>query len=526
MSVVTAPGWIVDRLRANLGEQGIALAERDLDRMVEQGMLRTAIAFEPLDRELAGDGLPDFLADGGDGGAADTAPDAAQPAPAPEGSIAALAERIRAREVSPVELTEQALRRIAERDPELNAFQLVLRDQALAAARAAEREIAAGRHRGPLHGVPVAVKDLLDLKGTPTTAGSKLRETAVSDADATAVARLRSAGAVIVGKTRLAEFAYSPGSNNSTYGPTRNPHDPSRDAGGSSSGSGAAVASGLAWAALGSDTGGSIRIPASLCGIVGLKPTFGRVSLSGAVPLAWSMDHLGPMTRCVADAALLLELLAGPDPADPRARAVAVPVYTATLGAGVRGLRVGVLGDDGEDDPLASPETLAAWRAGLAALADAGASLQPLDLPMLADVRVVNGALIAMEAAVWHRPLLRARAADYGEFARLRLLSAHAFAPGQYLRAQIARARFRREIDDACHGLDLVSTPTMPGPAPPLGIPASTRHTAPFNLLGWPAISVPVGSVGGLPLGLQLAGKPWQETTVLRAARVVERSRA
>lgn len=532
MSDVAAPGWIVDRLRENLRSLGIPFSEDDLDRILEARMLANALAFEELDErlELSPHALPDYLASWG----AAVSPEApagalpAAPASAPErssvpwDSLSDTAARVRAREVSPVALVEEALSRIAARDADLNAFQLVLAEQALAEARAAEREIAAGGWRGPLHGVPVAIKDLLDLAGTPTTAGSKLLDGGPRDRDAAAVERLRRAGAIVVGKTRLAEFAYSPGSNNPHYGPTRNPHDATRDAGGSSSGSGAAVAAGMVFAALGSDTGGSVRIPAALCGIVGLKPTFGRVSLAGAVPLAWSLDHVGPMTRTVRDAALLLEAIAGHDPDDPRTGVLPVPDTSEALSLGVRGLRIGVLGDDGEHEPLGTSEAEQTWRTGLDALAGAGATLVSVDLPVLASLRVVNGAVCAMEAAAFHRPMLRTRSKDYGEFARLRLLSAHAYAPGAFIRAQQVRAAGRREFEERCRGFDLLSTPTMPGPAPRLGVPASTRFTAPFNLLGWPAISVPVGRTAeGLPLGLQLVGRPWEEATVLRAAVVV-----
>lgn len=531
MSDSRAPGWMVDRLRENLRAEGIPLAESDLKGILETGLLRTALAFEAMDAGIPHAALPDHLA-----GSADRDLDAPEgPAPpaweakaspgGPPDSIAAIAERIRSREVSPVELVERSLEAIAARDPELNAFQLVLADQARTAARAAEREIAAGLYRGPLHGVPIAIKDLFDMAGTPTTAGSRVLDPAPRTASATAVERLVEAGAIIVGKTRLPELTYSPGSNNPHFGPTRNPHDPTRDSGGSSSGSGVAVATGMVFAALGSDTGGSIRIPASLCGIVGLKPTFGAVSLRGAVPLAWSLDHAGPMTRTVKDAALMFEVLAGIDPGDPRTRSAAVAGLSAGLSLGVRGLRIGVLGADGETDPLGTGEALGAWRAGLEALAGAGATLVPLDLPVLATARVINYAILAMEAAVHHRPWLRERQANYGEFARLRLLAAHAYRPGAYLRAQQSRAGMRATMEALFARIDLLSTPTMPDGAPELGVPAPTRFTSPFNLLGWPAITVPVGKTsGGLPLGMQLAGRPWDEATVLRAAQVVETS--
>jgi aspartyl-tRNA(Asn)/glutamyl-tRNA(Gln) amidotransferase subunit A len=529
-------GPIVDRLRANLREAGIPLAEADLDRILELDLLRFVVAFEDVARATPADQVPEHTGDAlgspmidAEAAASPTAPQAgsvlAGHEQASANSILGVARLIRSREVSPVDLTEHALRGIAERDRELNAFQLVLADRAREAARHAEREIAAGRWLGPLHGVPVAIKDLLDVEGTPTSAGSQVRDPRPAASDATSVARLRAAGAVIVGKTRLAEFAYSPGSNNSTFGPTRNPHDPTRDTGGSSSGSGAAVAAGIVFAALGSDTGGSIRIPAAQCGIVGLKPTCGRVSLDGAVPLSWSLDHVGPMTRTVADAALVLRAIAGADPGDPRTRPMPVPEYAdaAALAAGVRGLRIGVVEDDGGGEPLASDEGMKAWRDGLARLATAGAELVPIALPMLAQLRTINGPILAIEAATYHAPMMRSRLAEYGEFARLRLIAAHGYGPRAYVVAQQARGIHRRALAERIAGLHLFSTPTMPGPAPPLGVPASTRHTAGINVLGWPAISVPVGPpADGMPLGIQLVGRPWDEATVLRAGRVVE----
>jgi aspartyl-tRNA(Asn)/glutamyl-tRNA(Gln) amidotransferase subunit A len=512
-----------DRLRANLRDAGIQAGEADIQGIIEKGFLSRLADFEQLVEQFASDTTPDCLA------AWAPAPAAAQPTPArdrPFGAdspIGTAAAQIRTRQVSPTELTEQALARIAERDPQLNAFQLVLADQARAAARRAEQEIAAGQYRGPLHGIPVAVKDLLALTGTRTTAGSKIFADRVTDFDAAAAERLAAAGAVIVGKTRLSEFAYSPGSNNAHYGPTRNPRNFAHDTGGSSSGSGSAVADGLVFAALGSDTGGSIRIPASLCGIVGLKPTFGRVSLYGVTPLAWSLDHLGPMTRSVADAALLLEVLAGHDPRDTRTRPGSDFVLPADLDAGVRGLRVGVLRDDGSGARLGSEAALAAWDAGLAALERAGAELAPIDLPQLEALRLINGAILAIEASTYHLPMLRARLDDYGEFMRQRVLAAFAYGPRALVQAQQARAVLRRECAAIFERVDLLSTPTQPDVAPPLNNIGSTLFTGPFNALGWPAISLPVGhNADGLPFGLQLVGRPWDEATVLRAARAVE----
>ena len=311
MTASPIPDRLLDQWRANLRAAGIQPTDSELQGVIEKGFLGRVADFERLIASFPADGEPDYLAD--------SAPLPADVAPArelaadPGSPIGILAAQLRSRQISPVELVDQTLARIAERDPQLNAFQLVLAERARADASQAEREIAGGEYRGPLHGVPIAVKDLLDVAGTPTAAGSRLHAERVANADATAVERLRAAGAIIVGKTRMPEFAYSPGSINPHYGPTRNPRNLDRDTGGSSSGSGAAVADGIVPAALGSDTGGSIRIPSALCGIVGLKPTFGRVSLAGATPLSWSLDHLGPMAQSVPDAALLLAALAGPD---------------------------------------------------------------------------------------------------------------------------------------------------------------------------------------------------------------------
>ncbi len=521
---------VIDRLRANLRAAGIAPVEADLQGIIEKGFLDRLADFERAMEGIPSDVVPNYLAAWGEGAAAQArAP--AEPAPprAPDApgaalhlaSIAQVAGLIRSRQVSPVELAQQTLARIAERDPLLNAFQLVLADRALAAARRAEQQIAAGDYRGPLHGVPIAVKDLLALAGTPTTAGSKSLAGQVADFDAAAVERLEATGAVIVGKTRLSEFAYSPGSNNAHYGPTRNPWNHERDTGGSSSGSAAAVADGLAYAALGSDTGGSIRIPAAFCGIVGLKPTFGRISLHGVLPLAWSLDHLGPLTRSVADAALLLETLAGYDPRDPRTRQIAVP--PARPDAGVVGLRVGVLRDDGTGRPLGTDEALGAWHASLAALERHGAELIPIDLPEMEELRLLNGALLAIEAAAYHEPMLREHLDDYGEFVRQRLLAAFAYGSRAFVRAQQARGLIRRRYEALFERIDLLSTPSQPDGAPALNTPGWTTFTGPFNTLGWPAISVPAGlTATGLPLGIQLVGQPWDEATVLRAAHVVE----
>jgi aspartyl-tRNA(Asn)/glutamyl-tRNA(Gln) amidotransferase subunit A len=428
---------------------------------------------------------------------------------------------LRERRLSSTELTTMVLERIARRDPVLNAFQVVLAEEAMAAAREADREIGAGRYRGPYHGVPVAVKDLLAMRGTATYAGSSRPWPGFDTLDSAAVERLRAGGAVIVGKTRLSEFAYSPGSNNAHYGPTANPWDAGRDTGGSSSGSGAAVAAGLVYAALGTDTGGSIRIPSAFCGIVGLKPSHGRTSLHGGVTLSWSLDHLGPMTRTVGDGADLLDLLAGPDPRDPRTLAAAPPL-PAQVPAG---LRIGVLGDDGSGISLATDRVLAAWRQGLAALAAAGADLVPVNVDWLELARHVNGAMLTLEAFTLHAERLRTGWNDVGEFPRRRLMQALLHGPSTYVRASQARAMLREQARALFGRIDLLSTPTMPFGAPALGVPDGTRFTSPFNLLGLPAISLPVGlTEEGLPIGLQLIGLPGAEATMLAAGAALEAS--
>lgn len=520
MSNNPIPDALLDQWHRNLRAAGIQPSAGDLEGVIAKGFLTRVADFERLIERFPTDSEPDYLAGWGPPAAAPSQP-LTFTADSP---IGALARQIRNREVAPTELIEQTLARIAEHDPELNAFQLVLADEARAAAQQVERELAAGHDRGPLHGLPIAVKDLLDVAGTPTTAGSRIHAARVAAADATAVERLRAAGAVIVGKTRMPEFAYSPGSINPHYGPTRNPRSLDHDTGGSSSGSGAAVAAGLVVAALGSDTGGSIRIPAALCGIVGLKPTYGRVSAYGATPLSWSLDHIGPMTRSVADAALLLAVLAGPDARDPRTRPGSEFGFPTDLEAGVRGLRVGVVRDDGSGAPLGSPAALAAWQAGLAALESAGAVLLPIDMPELEVLRIVNGAILAAEATAYHTPMLRTQLADYGDFMRQRILTAFAYGPQALVRAQQARATLRRACGRHFAQVDLISTLTQPDVAPPLNSLGWLGPTGPFNALGWPAISVPVGASAGLPFGMQLIGKPWDDATVLRAARSVERA--
>ncbi len=519
---------LIDRLRTNLRIAGITVTDADLAGIEAKGFLsRVPDVARALDA-APNAALPDYL-------------DAASlPLPAlpptevdlsasaagkhAANTILGVAAQVEAKERSPVELTEAALAQIAARDGALNAFQLVLAEAALDDAQRTEAAIAAGNYIGPLHGIPLAVKDLLDLAGTPTRAGSSFYGGGTpANADATAVARLRAAGAIIIGKTRLSEFAYSPGSNNAHYGATGNPHNPTRDTGGSSSGSAAATAAGMAYAALGTDTGCSIRIPAAFCGLVGLKPTWGRTSLAGAVTLSWSLDHLGPLTRSVADAALLLSVLAGPDPADGRTLRNAPAFVPGDLSGVVPRLRVGVLRNDGSGNALAGAEQLAAVERGATALAAAGAEVRDIDLPELDGLRVVGGAILGLEAAAFHLPWLRTRINDYGEFMRQRVLAAFAYEAGTFVRAQQARAALRRQISEHFEAIDVLLTPIHPGPVPERGTPATNGLAIPFNCLGWPALTMPAGhSADGMPLSLQIVGRPWEEASVLSAAAAIE----
>jgi len=450
-------------------------------------------------------------------------------------SLAEVSDLVRRREVSPVEVTRDVLDRIAAIEPQLNAFITVTADDALAAARRAEDEIAAGRWRGPMHGIPVSVKDLFDVAGVRTTAASRvLADAAPSSEDSAVVQRLREAGAIIVGKNNLHEFAYGATSQTSHFGPVRNPWDPSRLAGGSSGGSGAAVAAGMSFASIGTDTGGSIRIPSACCGVVGLKPTFGRVSRHGLLPLASSLDHVGPLTRTVEDAALVLGAIAGHDPRDPASANVPVPAFRDGLERGARGLRVGVLETRVAE---ADAEVASAVRRALQSLAAAGADVRPVSLALLNDARAAVVGVLAAEATVSLEEHLRAHPDWFGADVRDRLVRGQQVPAIDYVRAFEVRRRFQHEVEQAFEYVDVLASPMVLVGAPPVGatevplnggtidvLRAMTANTREWNLLGLPAMSVPCGfTSAGLPIGLQIVGPAFAESTVLRAARAHER---
>jgi Asp-tRNA(Asn)/Glu-tRNA(Gln) amidotransferase A subunit family amidase len=534
---------LLQQAKINLAAVGIPADESELEEMRSRGFLDQVQAFEEFVGQTPADPVPDFMSAWGEdidaepGTPSEILPKAGVVFGEPTTetgdagtrytSIVEVAEMLKKREISSVELTHQAIERIADRDPVLNAFQAVLAEHALKAAKRADQEMEAGIELGPLHGVPIAAKDLLAMRGTVTTAGSLIFAGRKTDYDADVIERLEAAGAVIVGKTRMSEFAYSPGSNNEHYGPTRNPWDLEHDTGGSSSGSGAAVADGLVYGALGSDTGGSIRMPAALCGIVGFKPTFGRVSLYGADSLAWSLDHMGPMTRTVVDAALMMNVLAGHDPRDSRTRTVSVPDYTARLGDGVDGLRIGVLTGDGAPGPLASDEAMESWQKSLRILRDQGAELVEIAVPEMEALRLTNGAVVRFEAAAFHEANLKNHFEHYSRFMRQRVMAAYAGSPVSYIRTEQLRATLRQKVDRIWEHIDVLSTPAMPYDAPVLGDPSrNTTFTGPFNTLGWPAVVVPVSlSSNRLPLSTQIIGKPWDDSLVLRVANALEAGR-
>lgn len=444
-----------------------------------------------------------------------------------------LAPLLRAGQVSPVEVTQAYLDRIAAVDPALNSYRLVLPEAALAAARQAESEIGQGAYRGPLHGVPLGIKDLFDLAGEPTTMGSAILRDNVAAADATVVARLKAAGAVILGKHNLHEFAFGVTSENPHYGDVHNPWDLSRVPGGSSGGTAAAIAAHLCVAGLGSDTGASIRLPASFCGIVGLKPTFGRVSRAGVLPLSNSMDHVGPLSRSVADAALVLQAIAGPDSLDAHTSAAAVADYSADLERGLTGVRVGIPGEFFWD--IVEPEVERAVRAAIEVLRAGGASVSEGSLPHLQDAQATGLAIMSSEAALLHADWMAERAAEYGTDVLRRLQSGLEVKAVDYLRRVQLRALLTADFEAAFEQVDVLVAPTVPIVAPPIGrtlqadgplqlVPraVANRTTVPCNLTGTPAISVPCGLADGLPVGLQIMGRAFDEQTVLRVAAAYE----
>jgi aspartyl-tRNA(Asn)/glutamyl-tRNA(Gln) amidotransferase subunit A len=436
---------------------------------------------------------------------------------------------VRDRRVSPAELTEACLARIQTVDSRLNAFVTVTADLARSQARDAGDEIAAGRYRGALHGIPIAVKDLFATKGIRTTAGARILADWIPSDDATVVRKLREAGAVLLGKLGMHEFAYGISSVNPHFGDVRNPWDTTKIPGGSSGGSEVAVVAGEAFAALGSDTGGSIRIPASLCGCVGLKPTFGRASLHGAVPLSWSLDHPGPLTRTVRDVAVVTQAIAGYDPRDPISADRPLTDLLARVDEGASGLRVGVPTDYVWDE--CHPAIAGAVRAAIESLAAAGAKIREIRWPRAAEYARAAGAILGVEARAYHEGSFPGRGSEYGPLVRARLASQGDVDAESYARSMRLLLESRAGgADRDLNGVDVLAMPTVPtlawtiDEAKEVGRPSEwTRITRIFDLTGQPAISLPCGmDPDGLPIGLQFAARMWDEATALRAARAYE----
>ena len=445
------------------------------------------------------------------------------------------AATLRARELSPVELTQAYLDRIAALNGELGAYITVMSEQAMAQARHAEVEMQAGENRGALHGIPVAIKDIIYTKGVLTSGGSKVLEDFVPDEDSTIVKRLDDAGAVLLGKLNLSEFAIG-GTIDHPFGTPRNPWNTNHTAGGSSSGSGIATAGGLCAGALGSDTGGSVRGPAGFCGIVGLRPTYGRVTRHGVLPMCWSMDTVGPMTRTVADCALMLNAIAGRDAGDPTSSSAPVSDYAAGLDGGVRGVRIGLPAEMYDYEGLDADVRESVLRA-VSMLGEQGASAEEMSLPMCENSGAVFIGAADVECAAYHADWLRTRPDDYDWSTRTRLEAASLAPAWSYLRAQRARELIRRELAAALQKYDVIILPTGPVAAPT--IEASTgkpggyyqgrldlgrrRFTSPAALAGLPALSIPCGfSDAGLPIGMQIIGRAFDEATLFRVGQAYE----
>ncbi|MBM3926124.1 MAG: hypothetical protein FJ320_09125 [SAR202 cluster bacterium] len=440
-------------------------------------------------------------------------------------TIREAASRIKKRDLSPVELTHAFLDRIAKVDKKTKSYVTLTADSALKEARAAEAEILKGKYRGPLHGIPLAHKDLYDTKGIRTTAQSKVHEHRVPDEDATVIARLKQAGSVMMGKLAMHEFA-SGGPPTDLFEQARNPWNTDYITSGSSSGSAAAVAAGLCMGSLGSDTGGSIRGPASFCGIVGLKPTYGRVSRYGVIPLSWSLDHVGPMTWTVEDTAYMLQAIAGHDPNDSTTSRAPVPDYSRSLKEDIKGLVVGIpshyffTSKNGAD-----AETIAIVKKAVTQLEELGAKVQDVKIPSLEHVQIANTVILQTEAFTYHLPNLQSQPQNFGEYLLARLYLGGVFTAADFVQASRMRSRIKREFAEALRKVDVIVSPSMSG-APalyegydPVSVAITPSFTAPYNQTGMPAISIPCGfNKKKMPIGLQIAGKPFDEPTVLRVA--------
>ena len=447
-----------------------------------------------------------------------------------------LSKLVQSKEISPVEIIEAHLTRIDATEPVLNSFITLLADQARKSARQAEKDIQAGRYKGPLHGIPVALKDLYNTGGVRTTSGSRIFDTFIPTEDCTVAAKFHQAGAILLGKLNMHQFAYGPTGENPDYGHMHNPWNPDMVTGGSSGGSGSAASAGQCTITTGSDTGGSIRIPAALCGIVGLKPTYGLVSRYGLSALSWSLDHPGPMTRTVEDTAITMNVIAGHDPKDVASAKVDIPDYTSALTGDVKGLRIGIV-KEYFAAPL-DPQVRKAVMDAISLLESMGAEIKEVSYPMFNQSQAISSTVLMAEATAYHRDLLEKDGHQLYEPVRQRLEAGLFISAAEYLRAQQARSIFDQQGRRLLDEVDLLAGPTEPVTAPEIlaskvmageqevgVVGALTQYTRPYNINGFPAISVPCGfSDDGMPIGLQLAGRPFDELTVLRAAHAYEQA--
>jgi aspartyl-tRNA(Asn)/glutamyl-tRNA(Gln) amidotransferase subunit A len=446
-------------------------------------------------------------------------------------TVAEAAELLRGKKLSPVEYAKALIARIERHDGRLNAFLRFTPEIALEDARRAEAEITRGQWRGPLHGVPYGLKDIIDYSGLPTTAHSKILADNVAAIDAHVAAKLKAAGGVFMGKLSTHEFAIGGPSFDLPWPPARNPWNRDHFCGGSSSGAGAATAAGFLPVAIGTDTGGSVRNPAAMCGVAGMKPTYGVVSRRGVIALSYSLDHIGPLTRTVRDNALLLDLMAGHDPLDPGSVPHAAGGYAAGLDRGLKGLKVGVIRHFYQSDMKADPEMAAGMEAAVARLADLGAEVREIRTAPLGEYLACNRTILTSEAFAMHEKWMRERPQDYGALARERIMAGAFVRAADYVNA----TRLRRKMADAFHALfsemDVAVTASSMDPACRIDDPQAVEYTygrqarAPFNVTGSPALSVPVGfSKAGLPLAMQVVAKPFAEAMVYRVANAYEQA--
>jgi len=446
-------------------------------------------------------------------------------------TIAEASSLIARRKLSPVELTQSSLDRIARLDGALHAFLRLDGERALTRAREAEAAIRKDGPKGPLHGIPIGLKDIYDTKDMPTTAHSRQFEGRRPARDATCTKRLADAGTVLLGKLATHEFAFGGPSFDLPWPPARNPWSPDHFTGGSSSGTGAAVASGMILGGMGSDTGGSIRLPAALCGIAGLKPTYGLVPRTGVIPLAWSLDHAGPMAWTVEDCAILLQAIAGFDAKDPACAGRPVPDFSAHLGDGAKGLRIGVLRDFHERENPVNEATRRALEGAVDFFRREGATVRDVKLSPLVEWRACGLVILLTEGFAVHAEMMRGAIEKYGELLRDRLVLGALIGASDYVQAQRRRRELTREMSGAMRDLDILLTATVPAEAPRIdrvpkwGIVEQPNFTSACNVTGFPALSLCAGyGEGGLPLAMQLIAKPFDEPTLLRAGHAYERA--